>query len=76
MNRMTGPSNLLAHVMAEQAFGLEQQHHQENDVGRDVLPSLREIEAGHALDHADQDAADESTWDRAETTEDGCRKRL
>src|SRR3954466_5009600 len=47
-------SDLLAHVQAEQAFGFYQQYHQQHDVGGDVLPALREVEAGHALDYADQ----------------------
>ena len=54
-------SNFLADVKAKQTFGLEQQHGQQNDVRRDVFPAFRKIEAGHALDYADKDAANDRT---------------
>src|SRR6516164_5254746 len=70
------PLNLLAHGKAEQAFGPEQQDEQQHDIGRDVLPAFGQIEAGHALDHADQDATNDRAGYRAEAAKDRGRERL
>src|SRR5262249_26064741 len=69
-------SNLFSRVKAEQAFGLEQQHREQDDIGRDVLPALRQVEAGHALDHADQHAADQRARKGPEAARTGGGKRL
>ena len=52
------------------------QHQQDDDVGRDVLEALGQVEAGQRLDDADDEAADDRARQAAEAADDRRRNRL
>src|SRR5208337_2248158 len=77
-------SCLLRDLLAEQSRGAEDddgdQHQEGNDVlvlGPEGAPGVRpEVRAGEALEHAEDDAAQQGSGEVADTAEDGCCKGL
>ena len=68
---MTAPLNLFAHMLAEQAVRLDQQHHDEH-CEHDRVRQLRgNVRLGENLDDAEQNAADECARNRADAAEYG-----
>ena len=70
------PLNLFAHVLAEQAVRLDDQHHDQHAEHDRVGQLGGNVRLGEDLDDAEQHAADERARDGADAAEYGCGEGL